>query len=93
MQVCVELAVRVGRRIAAELDLPVYLYGEAARSARAPPPAGHPPGRIRALARATWPAIRRWRPISVQRASGQPARPRSARVRPLIAYNVTLATG
>jgi glutamate formiminotransferase len=32
MQVCVELAVRVGRRIAAELDLPVYLYGEAARS-------------------------------------------------------------
>jgi glutamate formiminotransferase len=31
MQVCVELAVRVGRRIAAELNLPVYLYGEAAR--------------------------------------------------------------
>jgi glutamate formiminotransferase len=30
MQVCIELAVRVGRRIAAELDLPVYLYGEAA---------------------------------------------------------------
>src|SRR5205814_8461663 len=30
MSVCVELAVRVGRRIAAELDLPVYLYGEAA---------------------------------------------------------------
>jgi glutamate formiminotransferase len=30
MQVCVELALRVGRRIAAELDLPVYLYGEAA---------------------------------------------------------------
>src|SRR5207248_9809015 len=29
MQVCIELAVRVGRRIAAELDLPVYLYGEA----------------------------------------------------------------
>src|SRR3984893_359812 len=33
MQICVELAVRVGRRIAAELDLPVYLYGEAASSA------------------------------------------------------------
>jgi glutamate formiminotransferase len=32
MQVCVEMAVRVGRRIAAELDVPVYLYGEAARS-------------------------------------------------------------
>ena len=30
MQVCVELAIRVGRRIAAELDLPVYLYGAAA---------------------------------------------------------------
>ncbi|MGI9146059.1 MAG: glutamate formimidoyltransferase [Chloroflexota bacterium] len=30
MQVCVELAQRVGRRIAAELDLPVYLYGDAA---------------------------------------------------------------
>jgi glutamate formiminotransferase len=30
MQVCVELARRVGRRIAVELDLPVYLYGEAA---------------------------------------------------------------
>jgi glutamate formiminotransferase len=32
MQVCVELAVRVGRRIAAELDIPVYLYGQAART-------------------------------------------------------------
>jgi glutamate formiminotransferase len=31
MQVCVELAERVGRRIAAELDLPVYLYAQAAR--------------------------------------------------------------
>jgi glutamate formiminotransferase len=30
MQVCVDMAQRVGRRIAAELDLPVYLYGEAA---------------------------------------------------------------
>src|SRR5260370_14840162 len=33
MQVCIELAVRVGRRIAAELELPVYLYGDAARTA------------------------------------------------------------
>src|SRR5881398_892611 len=32
MQVCVELAVRVGRRIAAELGVPVYLYGEAAHT-------------------------------------------------------------
>ena len=31
MQVCVELAQRVVVRIAAELDLPVYLYAEAAR--------------------------------------------------------------
>src|ERR687886_2523009 len=30
MALCVDLAQRVGRRIAAELDLPVYLYGEAA---------------------------------------------------------------
>jgi glutamate formiminotransferase len=30
MALCVELAQRVGRRIAVELDLPVYLYGEAA---------------------------------------------------------------
>jgi glutamate formiminotransferase len=30
MALCVELAHRVGRRISAELDLPVYLYGEAA---------------------------------------------------------------
>ncbi len=33
MHVCTELARRVGRRIAAELDVPVYLYGEAATSA------------------------------------------------------------
>src|SRR3979411_3287688 len=32
MHVCVELAVRVGRRIAAELDVPVYLSGAAART-------------------------------------------------------------
>jgi glutamate formiminotransferase len=30
MQACVDLAQRVGRRIAAELDVPVYLYAEAA---------------------------------------------------------------
>jgi glutamate formiminotransferase len=33
MQVCVELAQRVGRRLAAELDLPIYLYAAAAQSA------------------------------------------------------------
>jgi glutamate formiminotransferase len=31
MQLCVELALRVGRRIAAELDVPVYLYAQSAR--------------------------------------------------------------
>ncbi|MBI2755097.1 MAG: glutamate formimidoyltransferase [Chloroflexi bacterium] len=31
MAVCVELARRVGRRVGAELDLPVFLYGEAAQ--------------------------------------------------------------
>jgi glutamate formiminotransferase len=31
MTLCIELAQRVGRRIGAELDLPVYLYGEAAQ--------------------------------------------------------------
>jgi glutamate formiminotransferase len=31
MWICIDAAVRVGRRIAAELDLPVYLYAEAAR--------------------------------------------------------------
>lgn len=34
MAVCVELARRVGRRLAAELDLPVYLYAEAATRPR-----------------------------------------------------------
>jgi glutamate formiminotransferase len=33
MQVCIDMAVRVGRRIGAELDIPVYLYAEAARAA------------------------------------------------------------
>jgi glutamate formiminotransferase len=32
MRVCIDLAERVGRRIAAELDIPVYLYAQAARS-------------------------------------------------------------
>jgi glutamate formiminotransferase len=31
LQVCIELAHRVGRRLAAELDIPVYLYAEAAQ--------------------------------------------------------------
>jgi glutamate formiminotransferase len=92
MRLCVELAVRVGRRIAAELDLPVYLYGEAAR----------------APARRRLPYIRRgeYERLRIELGSNAalapdfgPARvgPAGATAvgarRPLIAYNVTLATG
>jgi glutamate formiminotransferase len=92
MQLCVELAVRVGRRIAAELDLPVYLYGEAARTS----------------ARRRLPDLRRgeYERLRAELTSDPtlapdfgPARigPAGATVvgarRPLIAYNVTLATG
>jgi glutamate formiminotransferase len=91
MQVCVDLAVRVAMRIAAELDLPVYLYGEAARS-----------GERRRL-----PDIRRGEYERLKAEMGSdpslapdfgPARvgPAGATVvgarRPLIAYNVTLAS-
>jgi glutamate formiminotransferase len=92
MQVCIELAVRVGRRIAAELDLPVYLYGEAARS----------PGRRRLpdLRRGQYERLKAELPgdtdlapdfgparIGPAGATAVGARP------PLVAYNVTLATG
>jgi glutamate formiminotransferase len=91
MQVCVELAVRVGRRIAAELDIPVYLYGEAAQSA----------------ARRRLPDLRRgeYERLKASLASDPslapdfgPARVGPAGVTavgarpPLIAYNVTLAS-
>ena len=91
MQVCVELAERVGRRIAAELDLPVYLYGEAA----------HAPERRRL------PDLRRGEYERLKAELGTdpglapdfgPARvgPAGATAvgarRPLVAYNVTLAT-
>lgn len=91
MQVCVDAAERVGRRIAAELDLPVYLYGEAART----------PERRRL------PDIRRGEYEHLKAAIGTdpalapdfgPARvgPAGATAvgarRPLIAYNVTLST-
>jgi len=91
MDICTELAVRVGRRIAAELDIPVYLYAEAARSAQ----------------RRRLPDIRRGEYERLKTEIGSdpsvapdfgPARvgPAGATVvgarRPLIAYNVTLAT-
>lgn len=91
MQVCIELAVRVGRRIAAELDLPVYLYGEAARSTDR--------RRLPDLRRGEYEHLRahlagnpRLAPdfgparVGPAGATAVGARP------PLIAYNVTLAT-
>ena len=92
MQLCIELAVRVGRRIAAELDLPVYLYGEAAQI----------PARRRLV------ELRRggYERLAAELASNPslkpdfgPTRigPAGATVvgarRALVAYNVTLATG
>ena len=91
MQVCIELAERVGRRIAAELEVPVYLYGEAARS----------------TARRRLPDLRRgeYERLKVELGADPslapdfgPARvgPAGATAvgarRPLVAYNVTLAT-
>jgi len=91
MQLCVELAVRVGRRIATELDLPVYLYGEAART-----PARR---RLPDLRRGEFERLQADLPtnphlvpdfgparIGPAGATAVGARP------PLIAYNVTLAT-
>src|SRR5919108_3615693 len=92
MRLCVELAVRLGRRIAAELDLPVYLYAEAARSrARR---------RLPDLRRGEYEYLRehlasdpRLAPdfgpprLGPAGATAVGARP------PLIAYNVTLASG
>jgi glutamate formiminotransferase len=91
MQVCVELAQRVGRRIAAELNLPVYLYGEAARS----------PDRRRLpdLRRGEYERLRTDLPIDPRLAPDfgpprvGPAGATAVGARPpLIAYNVTLAT-
>ena len=91
MQLCIELAVRVGRRIAVELDVPVYLYAEAARHAHR--------RRLPDLRRGQFEYLRehladepRLMPdfgparIGPAGATAVGARP------PLIAYNVTLAT-
>jgi glutamate formiminotransferase len=92
MRVCVELAVRVGRRIAAELDVPVYLYGEAAQT----------PDRRRLadLRRGEYERLRTDLPVDPRLAPDfGPARVGAAGATavgarpPLIAYNVTLATG
>jgi len=91
MRLCVELAQRVGRRVGAELDVPVYLYGEAAQR----------PDRRRL------PDVRRGEYERLRSRVGNdptlapdfgPARLGSAGATavgarpPLIAYNVTLAT-
>jgi glutamate formiminotransferase len=91
MRVCVELAVRVGRRIAAELDVPVYLYGEAARIAAR--------RRLPDLRRGGFERLQTDLPIDPRLAPDfGPARVGPAGATavgarpPLIAYNVTLAT-
>jgi glutamate formiminotransferase len=92
MRVCVDVAVRVGRRIAAELDIPVYLYGEAARNAAR--------RRLPALRRGEYERLRADLPIDPRLAPDfGPARVGPAGATavgarpPLIAYNVTLGTG
>jgi glutamate formiminotransferase len=92
MRVCIELAIRVGRRIAAELDLPVYLYGEAARSPHR--------RRLPDLRRGEYERLRTDLPIDPHLAPDfgpprvGPAGATAVGARPpLIAYNVTLATG
>jgi glutamate formiminotransferase len=91
MQVCVDMAVRVGRRLAAELDLPVYLYGEAARNASRQ--------RLPDLRRGEYERLKSELPREPGLAPDfGPARvgPAGATAvgarRPLVAYNVTLAT-
>src|SRR5207244_12619490 len=91
MAVCVELAVRVGRRIAAELGLPVYLYGDAARSQTR--------RRLPDLRRGEYERLRAELHIAPELAPDfgpsrvGPAGATAVGARPpLIAYNVTLAT-
>ncbi len=92
MQLCVQLAIRTGMRIAAELDLPVYLYGEAARQAarrRLPDVRRGEYERLKAEI-STNPALAPdFGPVRVGPAGATAVGAR----RPLIAYNVTLATG
>jgi glutamate formiminotransferase len=91
MQVCMELALRVGKRIAAELDIPVYLYGEAARSEGR--------RRLPAIRRGEYEHLKTALPNDPSLAPDfGPARVSTAGAtavgarRPLVAYNVTLAT-
>src|SRR5215469_14028905 len=92
MDLCVELAIRVGRRIAAELDLPVYLYAEAARSSdrRSLPELRR--GEYEHLRSALASDPRLMPDFGPSRIGPAGATAVGARW-PLIAYNVTLATG
>jgi glutamate formiminotransferase len=92
MQVCVELAVRVGRRIAAELGVPVYLYGEAARSPQRRRLAEVRRGEYERL-KAELGADSRLAPDFGPPYVGPAGATAVGARRPLIAYNVTLATG
>src|SRR5579859_613480 len=92
MQLCVELAERVGRRIAAELDLPVYLYGAAARDPRR--------RRLPDIRRGEYERLRTdlaFEPALAPDFGPKRIGPAGATAvgarRPLVAYNVTLATG
>lgn len=92
MQLCVELAVRVGRRIAAELDVPVYLYGAAARTPERRRLPDVRRGEYERL-RAHLALDQRLAPdFGPRRVGGAGATAVGARA-PLVAYNVTLATG
>lgn len=91
MAVCVDLAVRVAQRIAAELDIPVYLYAHAARSLER--------RRLPDIRRGEYERLRAELPDDPSLAPDfGPARvgPAGATVvgarPPLIAYNVTLAS-
>ncbi|HEY3058751.1 MAG TPA: glutamate formimidoyltransferase [Chloroflexota bacterium] len=91
MQLCIELAQRVGRRIAVELDVPVYLYGEAAAQPNRRRLPDLRRGEYEHLAAniATDPSLApEFGPARIGPAGAVAvgARP------PLIAYNITLAT-
>jgi glutamate formiminotransferase len=92
MQLCVELAVRVGRRIAAELDIPVYLYAEAARLPERRRLPDLRRGQFERLKSEIGSNPRLAPDFGPPRVGSAGATAVGAR-RPLVAYNVTLATG
>jgi glutamate formiminotransferase len=91
MQLCIELAQRVGRRVGAELDLPVYLYGEAATRPERRKLADVRRGEYEHLLAHIAQEARLAPDFGPARLGPAGATVVGAR-RPLIAYNVTLAT-